>query len=131
MATLLARASRTGRIESAPFNVLAGSSGRYVFMSDIDAVGLADANKFVDLHIDVQDAAVPGGWRFRWGATFQCGPVRRKDGSTNTAGENRGFESDAAEVAGRTIRGVVEIRDFAPTGPFGTLNIGVTATVVP
>jgi hypothetical protein len=133
MATLLAQQSRTGRIESSATAVPTGATGTYLVMSNIGATDLANPDKWVAMMVDVQDAAVAGGWRLQagGGVTFQCGPtVVVKGGPLVTAGANRGFQVSAAELAGRTVRGVVELRSFGPTGPFTTMVIGVDATVI-
>jgi hypothetical protein len=132
MATLMTRASRTGRIESAEQD-LPILTGKYLVLSDIGATDLADPNKWVRMMIDVKDATVPGGWRLDAGGfvVFQCGPtVVVKGGPLVPAGANRGFTVNVAAVSGRTIRGVVELREFGPTGAFTTMVIGVTGTRV-
>lgn len=131
MPTLLTRTNRTGRVVSATTPIPAGSTGTLEIMSNIGAADLADATKFIVMQIDVQDATQPGGWLLLGGGgvTFQCGPTRLRDGTTNAAGANRGFSVNAAELAGKTVRGVIEIHDGAIDGPFGSASIGVTYTI--
>ena len=130
---LLPRQSRTGRVESADRLIPVTAGKKLQIMSNIGNTDLADPDKWVYMAIDVKDATVPGGYRLAAGGAvdFQCGPTPPCKGCPNDPnGLNRGFSVDLAELAGKTVRGVLELRDFGSTGPFTTMTIGVTYEVL-
>lgn len=99
----------------------ATASRKWEILSDIAPADLADPTLWVLLQIDVEDATQPGGWRDSGGGRviFQCGPYTQKDGTVLPAGRNRGFQTDAADLASKNVRMVCECR----TIPAGTTNV--------
>lgn len=142
MPTLLAQANRsstdTGTLDVAP-----GTTGRYTFMTNIAAADLADPTNWVAMWMAIVDPTVPGGWRFADGFVYQCGPKDDKSGVAPN-GRNVGVEVNAADYAGRTVRGSVrcfngnplrsskELAEGLPAAaPSKNIRIGIDYTVSP
>jgi hypothetical protein len=119
---------RTGRQVSGTQTIPATAFRTWEIMSDLSATDMADPNLFIYMGIDVADVTDPSGWRVEGGGfvRFQCGPVTNKDGTVNNAGANRGFQVNASVLAGKDVRGVLELRSGSYTGPFRSATIGIT-----
>lgn len=137
------------RIVSAPLAIPATAFRKWQIMSDIAPADLADSTLWVFMGIDVEVVPASGVYVSNAGGAilFRCGPYDPgKGGAIVPAGQNRGFQVNAADFSGKNVKGWLECRtvpdgtdaqtgtpggaNYWETFPFRATTIGITREAV-